>query len=205
MSSFETSAQITFQKTFGGGADNASSAQQTDDGGYIIAGSTFSFGAGGADFYLIKTDTLGNLLWSKTYGGTEFEEANSVVQTNDGGYIIVGFSLSFGGGGYIIKTNLIGDTTWTKIYLGGGSEFKSVHQTFDGGYIMGGVIGGDAYLVKTDSLGGTQWTKIYGGTNVEKAFEHIAKVVVDKMPAEQMSYDTVDLSTTTSDEKGCGC
>lgn len=77
--SVNTNAQIIFQKTYGGtGSDVGSSVKQTADGGYIITGNTQSFGAGGGDVYLIKTDTAGDILWSKTYGGTEWDVSFSV-------------------------------------------------------------------------------------------------------------------------------
>jgi len=169
-----TSAQITFQKTFGGtGSDKVQSVQQTADGGYIIAGSTNSFGAGGYDVYLIKTTANGDTLWTKTFGGAFDDFGFSVQQTADGGYIIAGSTNSFVAGFwevYLIKTTANGDTIWTKTF--GGIEYEwgySVQQTTDGGYIIAGftgnVAGGgsDVYLIKTTANGDTIWTKTFGG------------------------------------------
>src|SRR5204863_1344312 len=100
-----TSAQI-FQKAIGGTLDDQGfSVQQTTDHGFIIAGTTNNFGAGGSDYYLVKTDSSGDTLWTRTFGGTGYEYVQSVQQTTDGGYIVGGFSSSFGGSKiYLVKT-----------------------------------------------------------------------------------------------------
>jgi hypothetical protein len=171
-------AQITFERTYGdSGYDEGWSARETSDGGYIITGGTGSFGAGGFDVYLVKTDSLGDTLWTRTYGDTANDWGYSVQETSDGGYILSGSTESYGSGLfdlYLIKTDNIGDTLWTKVYGGTGYEIGySVQETSDGGYIIAGYTGSfgaggeDVYLVKTDSLGDTLWTKTYGGSLYE--------------------------------------
>jgi hypothetical protein len=166
--------QITFQKILGGtGSDGGNSVQQTTDNGYIIIGTTNSFGAGSFDIYLIKTDADGNILWTKTYGGTNNDYGNSVYQTTDGGYIMTGLTYSFGvmnSDVYLIKTDANGNLLWTKTYGGAGDDrANAVQQTPDGGYIVSGwtnsfgAIGQDIYLIKTDSNGNPVWTKTLGG------------------------------------------
>jgi hypothetical protein len=128
-----------------------------------VAGRTRSFGAGNNDIILIKTDANGNIIWAKTYGGTGYERAYSVQQTSDGGYILAGWTNSFGAGEreiFLIKTDAKGNVQWAKIY-GGASDDGAfpVQQTSDGGYILASTTISlsagerDIFLIKTDARG----------------------------------------------------
>ncbi|MFZ8835386.1 MAG: T9SS type A sorting domain-containing protein [Candidatus Caldipriscus sp.] len=173
-------AQVRFAKTYGGISwDVAYSVRQTSDGGYIVAGRTSSFGAGWYDIFLIKTDANGNVQWVKTYGGLDWDWASSVQQTSDGGYILAGYTTSFGAGSsdiILIKTDANGNIIWAKTYGGtGGDRVSSVQQTSDGGYIVAGWTTSfgagneDIFLIKTDASGNIQWARTYGGTNNDYA------------------------------------
>lgn len=170
----------TFQKTYGGTYlfNEAYSAQETNDSGFIITGYTNSFGSGLEDVYLIKTTYDGSLQWTKTFGDSSGEKGYSIQQTNDGGYIISGeiWNTSYSDI-YLIKTDSDGSLQWSKNY-GGSSweEGRSVKQTIDGGFIIAGRTNSfgagnaDVYLVKTSSDGTLQWTKTFGGTDGDYAY-----------------------------------
>ncbi|MFQ5335058.1 MAG: hypothetical protein ACE5DN_03180 [Flavobacteriales bacterium] len=175
----DKNGKMLWEKSFGGkGSEEGLSVRATDDGGYIIAGFTNSFGAGAADVYLVKTKADGSEEWSKTYGGTGIDKAHSVKQTRDGGYIITGETYSFGNGWvncYLIRTNEKGDTLWTKVYGGNGiEEGNSVFETADGGFVITGATNSfgagdyDVYLIRTDSKGNMLWMQAFGGSGPER-------------------------------------
>jgi len=179
-----TSPSPSFCKAIGGpGAEMGRSLIQTSDGGYAIAGYTTSFGAGELDVYLVKLDANGNLQWTKTIGGPEIEEGNSLLQTSEGGYVIAGYTASFGAGKadvYLVKLDANGNIQWTKT-IGGKDEDvgTSLIQTSDSGYAIAGVTKSfgagkaDVYVVKLDANGNLQWTKTIGGPGDEAGFSLI--------------------------------
>jgi len=156
--------EVLWAKTFGG-SDNdfGNCVRQTSDGGFIIAGSTASSGAGNRDAWLIRTDSSGNALWSKTIGGTEMEEAYSVWQNRDGGFILTGQIRSTPADSIDIllaRTDSSGNLMWVKTYGGPGSQVgRSVQQNSDGGFIVAGsktldsAHHSEALLLLTDSSG----------------------------------------------------
>ncbi len=163
-------AQITFQKTYGGSLDDvAYCVKQTFDGGYIVSGSTRSYGVAPDDVYLIRTDGYGDVLWTRTYGKPSplsFGAFGNVIeQTSDSGFIIACYDFLSTWSTLLIKTNSIGDTLWTRNYrdvTGGYSHPYSIEQTNDGGYMIGTLAPGGACLIKTDANGDTTWTKKIG-------------------------------------------
>jgi hypothetical protein len=151
--------------------DRANAIKQTLDHGYIIAGYTASVGAGNRDAFLVKIDSAGTVVWKRTYGNTEDDEASDIEQLPDSGFIVTGYTtastVSFA---FLIRTDMNGDTLWTHTY-GDSTEYKaySVQRTPDGGFIVGGYttshvgIGyASGLLIKTYSSGAVQWARVYG-------------------------------------------
>jgi len=157
--------EALWTKTYGGTAsDECSSVQQTADGGYVIAGRTRSFGVDEGDVYVIRTNALGGTLWTRTYGGRYDDRGYSVQLTAGGGFVVTGYTFSFGAGTprhsnvYLIGIDAAGDMRWTRAYGGAGyEEGRSVQQTTDGDYIITGVTthegaDSDISLIKTGLL-----------------------------------------------------
>ncbi|PHR49568.1 MAG: hypothetical protein COA32_00120 [Fluviicola sp.] len=187
---------IEWQKSLGGSAnDHARSIKQTVDGGYIVAGQTESNDGdvignnGGYDFWIVKLDVVGDTNWQKTYGGSSDDMMSSIEQTTDGGYIVVGSSVSNDGdvsvnqGSYdywVVKIDATGNITWQKSFGGSGNDAaSSIKQTLDDGYIIignsdsndGNVSGNhgfyDYWILKLDAAGNITWQKSLGGTGYD--------------------------------------
>jgi len=167
---------ILWTKVYGGSAsDIAYSVQPTNDNGFVAVGVTHSFGIGNGDIWLVKLDSLGDTVWTHTYGGTGNDVGNSVDITTDGGYVIAGWTDSSGTGDYdlyLLRTDEEGTMLWTNTYGGPRADVGySVEETSDGGYIAVGKTNhlgtSDVYLVKVDSLGNLLWTRMHGGSQDE--------------------------------------
>jgi gliding motility-associated-like protein len=191
---------LIWQKCLGGGDyDFSTSIQATPDGGCISAGTTNSSNGditgfhGAGDYWVVKLDKLGNLQWQKTYGGSFTENANNIQITNDGGYLVSGFSNSFDGDvsgnhgdGYdawLIKLNKTGVIQWQKCYGGSQNEVAYFTQlTSDGGYVVAGSARSsdgdlscnagmaDAWIFKITGNGDLEWQKDFGGNDFDEAY-----------------------------------
>lgn len=153
---------VTWRKTYGGPQDDqAKGIIQSGDGNLLLVGQTKSYGAGGFDIYILKTDLDGNQVWSKTFGGALDDGANAVAQAADGGYVIAGYTTSSSGASdaYLIKTDSQGQQLWNYTYPG--SAFNSISSTNDGGYILAASLSSAFELVKVDSSGQMQWKQTY--------------------------------------------
>jgi len=177
----DSSGNIIWQRTYGStGYEAAHSIQQTTDGGYIVAGGTDSFGGPYEDIWVLKLNSIGDIIWQKTFGGDYTDYANSIQQTSDGGYIVAGWTNSFGAGEldyWVLKLNSSGDISWQRTYGGVSSEeANSIYQTSDGGYIVAGYTlsfgagNFDILILKLDSNGDIEWQNTYGGPLDEDAF-----------------------------------
>ncbi|MCX7796168.1 MAG: hypothetical protein N2380_06585 [bacterium] len=153
-----------WEKTFGGeDADVARSICAISDGGYIIAGYTRSFDAKGNDVYVIKLDKNYNKIWEKRFGKNEIDEANSIIETSDGGYIIGGYTGDLSNGDvYIIKLNKKGDKIWEKTFGGKKIDIaRSIQETSNKDYVVAGFTApfgageNDLYILKINKDGNT--------------------------------------------------
>ncbi len=174
----DAGAQIVFSKEYGGQYnEDGRWMEQMPDSGYIMVGRSDTYSNGQSDAWVVRADAYGNIMWTKSYGGTEFDFGNMIRITSDGGFIIAGFTGSFGAGGndgWLIKTDVLGNIQWQKTF--GNSdlqEFEAVIQTSDGGYAALGINYGtgtqyyDFYLVKVDSLGNTEFERNIGSGGFE--------------------------------------
>ena len=150
----------TWSQTYGGtGSDEAYAVVELPEGGYVLAGRTGSFGPGGWDFWLVKTDESGNVAWNRTYGGKGEDMAELMIVTSDGGYAMVGNAL-------LIKTDAEGNMQWNTTCH---TSCSSLVELDGAGYALAGLrsVGlGDKgfWLIKTDENGTAQWSKTFEGT-----------------------------------------
>ncbi|PJA26220.1 MAG: hypothetical protein CO189_12020 [candidate division Zixibacteria bacterium CG_4_9_14_3_um_filter_46_8] len=178
----DSNGNVVWSRTYGGSNhDLGYYVEETSDRGLIVTGRTLSFGSG-TQLYVIKTDSLGNIVWERTYGGPLNEQGRHIKQISDGGYIISGFTTSFGPGdfdAYFIRIDRYGNIMWERAYDRSqlpypyGDFGQCAVETPDGGFMMAAVTSGatsdrDYWLIRTDGNGDTLWTKVYGGIGEEE-------------------------------------
>lgn len=181
--------------------DQCVAMQQTTDGGYILAGNSESTNGdvtvnqGSNDVWLVKTDAAGTIVWQKSYGGSSYEYAYSVLQTSDGGYIMAGSTGSNNGDVtgnhgsndfWVVKTDAAGVLQWQKCYGGTSQDIaRSIQPTSDGGYIICGGTGSsdgdvtgykgsnDIWVIKINATGTIGWQKCLGGAHIDEGYKAI--------------------------------
>ncbi|MEO8148173.1 MAG: T9SS type A sorting domain-containing protein [Bacteroidia bacterium] len=189
---------IEWQKSLGGtNDDRANSIIQTFDSGYIVAGFSNSNDGdvignhGDYDYWVVKLNSSGSIQWQKSLGGTDDDEASSIIQISDSGYVVAGYTFSndsdvmFNHGGFdcwIVKLDTLGTIQWQQSLGGTGSDGAySIAETFDSGFIVGGISNSndsnvtgnhglrDYWVVKLNAFGNLDWQKCFGGTGYDKA------------------------------------
>lgn len=221
-----------WEKNFGGErCDYTWSVQQTEDGCFILAGGTESFGAGIYDVYLIKIDSAGNKIWEKTHGGADSDCGYAIQRLDGGGYLIAGNTESFGTANtdvYLLKTDDDGNMIWQKTYGGEGSDYGwALLKAGDGGYLIAGEkeIAGErgagfaAYLIKVDPDGNKLWEKTYGNNSVSSFYaagqvKDGGYILTGKIESAGDGYDLYVVKTNingdpvwekTFESAGCNC
>lgn len=208
-----------WNRSFGGnGEDSAWCIQQTSEGGYIVAGTTASYGKGTEvypDAWLIKVDKSGNMQWNKTYGGTYFDEGYFTRQTSDGGYVLSGYTFPSGyGEPWLIKTDKNGNKMWDKVsdniahedYL----QYRA-ERTFDGGYIIGDTIeheigsqydllmvDADVRLTKYDLNGNQQWNNTFGQKNSSETLNPFLSSIKQASDGGYVIASSINLNETNT-------
>jgi hypothetical protein len=173
--------------TYGNGRyDTASSVIKAADNGYVICGTTTSPGHGMQDMLLLKTDSRGNTIWAKAFGGANPDFGSRVISTPDGGYALIGTTGSFGAGNsdiYMVKTDAQGNSVWSKTYGGAGTDQGvTLINSGDNGYIIGGTSDSFSYgssdllVIAVDASGNTLWTRHFGG----KQDDYLGAIIKDK-------------------------
>ncbi len=201
--------EIEWAKTFGGSReDDANSIIETPDGGFVVLGYTHSNDGDitdktstDADFWVFKITPDGDLQWSKTYGGSADDRATRIINTNDGGFAIIGYTRSNDGdvsqnnGFYdfwLLKLDVSGNLQWEKTYgFSGNDQGQALIQTTDGGYFLTGFMDfdgraaqqrelnksgnrhgvGEFWGIKTDGSGNENWNQYFGGSDNDRAYD----------------------------------
>lgn len=172
-----TGSKIWSTTVGGTGVDQGKKAVLASDGGYVIVGVTNSFGYGGYDGYVAKIDSVGTLVWERSYGGDGWDFFNSITPAQDGGYVVAGETYSSGSGGgdgWLVKLDVDGEMEWEHTFGGAQHDlFNCVARTTDDGYVLAGGHTTDndmdAWVVKVDQSGEQAWESLQGGDSVDVA------------------------------------
>jgi hypothetical protein len=178
----DKNGNLQWLKTYGGPQEERLlNIRETSDHGFILSGSTLSLGQGNWDMLFIRTNSLGDTLWTKIIGGADADQGTDADQTTDGDFVFIGRARSWGQpGGEIVtmKVSSNGDTIWSRVFGSPGyDEGMKVKQTSDGNYIVTGASAGftntsyDVYLNKIDSLGNLLWSKLYAGNYNDATYD----------------------------------
>jgi hypothetical protein len=204
----EINGDIDFVKTYGGSeSDEAVSVVEAADGGFVVLGTTRSSNGdvtdktgNDSDFWLLKITKSGEIVWSKTYGGSDDENAARITKTNDGGYLLSGYTTSndgdvSGNEGFqdywILKVDASGNILWDKNFgFAGSDQAYKAFQTTDGGYFITGFFDvsasggagndlqrgvvhgvGEFWGIKLDANGNKEWRRYFGGTNNDRSYD----------------------------------
>ncbi|GBC85869.1 hypothetical protein HRbin11_02328 [bacterium HR11] len=169
---------LVWQKVYGPGV--AYGLDRTSDGGFVVAGATTAFGAAGLDAWVLRLDAQGNVVWQRRYGGSGSDVAYSVRAVPDGGFVVAGFTTSFGAGSYdawVLRLDAAGGVLWQRAYGGGLQDWAyAVDRTSDGGFIVAGYTesfgagANDVWVFRLDDSGDVQWTATYGDTADDYAY-----------------------------------
>lgn len=182
-------------------ADHGYAVTCAGDSGFAAVGYTTPNGDNGFDVFVVRTDLTGDTLWTRHYGGSGNENGKAILQTDDGGFVFIGATSSYGNGQYdmyLVKIDPLGNQLWQRTYGGNDIDYGlDVKQTNDGGFILAGSCRSftppmnDMYLVKTDASGYAEWTQHYGYSNLEEA-KAVVQTVDDGFLAvgRCMTYDS---------------
>jgi len=170
--------EIVWESTYGGTDDDwAFDVIECADGGLLVGAITYSFGNGWGDIWLIRTDEDGNPQWSQAYGGTDGDYGDTILELDDGGFLVAGYTNSFGAGGYdawLLRVDTDGNHLWNQTFGGPGNDwcFDAVECSTGGFALIGttenyGASGRDLWLLRTDSAGVHLWNRTFGGSETE--------------------------------------
>lgn len=223
--------QLTLSKCWGGtGSDALYDIAKTSDSGSIAVGTTLSTDGdisdshGNNDGWIIKTDASGNKLWSKCFGGTDFDYLYSILQTSDGGYIAVGRTTSNNGDisdnhgvsdGWLMKVDVTGNKVWSKVFGGSkADDLKDIIQTSDGGYIavgkaistdgdiLGNLGNSDGWIIKFNSAGDKVWSKVFGGSDYDYLYSIVQSSDGGYIAVGDTKSNNGDISANHGDRDG---